>query len=203
MDNKEKNELIIRLTPKKKGLQGLIATIFYIGLVWCTYKAHTQPPDSFVTKSYWAICYFLGPIYSLVFPLLILYILNLKCIEIYNSKIIQKVAVKWLPPFETVLQFRLNELKFRVFDKSYGSYTIVFYNSNKDIYVFLLLGVLFLSILYKKVINIRINPSFGLISDEKSSMLKLIDILIENCKRKEDKERLEKLRKEVLAWKNK
>jgi len=149
---------------------------------------------------------FLGPVYSLLFPLAILYILNLKCIEIYNDKIIRKVAVKWLPPFETVLQFRLNELKFKVFGKSYGSYAIVFYNSNKDFYVSLLLGVLFLSILHKKVINISINtnnPSFGFISDEKSDMLKLIDFLIENCKREKDKERLEKLREEVSAWKNK
>jgi len=38
---------------------------------------------------------------------------------------------------------------------------------------------------------------------KKSDMLKLIDFLIENCKREEDKERLEKLREEVSAWKNK
>jgi len=120
----------------------------------------------------------------LLVSLLILYILNLKCIEIYNDKIIRKVAVKWLFPFGKVLQFRLNELKFRVFDRS-GVYTIVFYNSNK-------------------AIEIIIDTSlFGFISYEKSDMLKLIDILIENCKREEDKEVLEKLRKEVSAWKNK
>jgi len=54
----------------------------------------------------------------------------------------------------------------------------------------------------RKYINISINPSFGLISDEKSDMLELIDILIENCKKEKDKERLKKLKKEVLAWKN-
>ncbi len=183
MNNKEKNELIARLTLKKKWL-GLIVTIFYIGTVWYTYKAHTQPPDSFVSESRWAICYFLCPVFSLLVSLLILYILNLKCIEIYNDKIIRKVAVKWLFPFGKVLQFRLNELKFRVFDRS-GVYTIVFYNSNK-------------------AIEIVIDTSlFGFISYEKSDMLKLIDFLIENCKREEDKEVLEKLREEVSAWKNK
>jgi len=33
MNNKEKNELIVRLTPKRKWLSGLILTIFYIGSV--------------------------------------------------------------------------------------------------------------------------------------------------------------------------
>ena len=202
MNNKEKNELIIRLIPKKKWLSGLIATILYIGLVWYTYKAHTHPPDSFMSKSNWAFFYFLGPVYSLLFLLLILNILNLRCIEIYNSKIIQKVAVKWLPPFERVIRFRLNEMKFKVFYNYSRSYIIVFHNFNKDIYVFFIFifsFLFFLDALYKKIICININPSFY----EKSDMLKLIDFLIENCKREEDKERLEKLRKEVSAWKNK
>jgi len=201
MNNKEKNELIVRLTLKKKWL-GLIVTIFYIGTVWYTYKAHTHPPDIFVFKSHWAFFYFLGPVYSLLFLLLILNILNLRCIEIYNSKIIQKVAVKWLPPFERVIRFRLNEMKFKVFYNYSRSYIIVFHNFNKDIYVFFIFifsFLFFLDALYKKIICININPSFY----EKSDMLKLIDFLIENCKREEDKERLEKLRKEVSAWKNK
>jgi hypothetical protein len=210
MHNEEKDELILRLTLKNKykWIAVLIVAVGFIGTVWATYNAHTKPPDSFKTKG-WAFTYLFGPFFSYVLLLGTIYVINEGCIEIYNSKIIQKVFVKWLPPFERVIYFRPNEMKFKVIYEGNGYYLIAFYNSDKDFKIFLFLRRIFHGALYKKVIYISINPSlklfglFYLYKYEKSGLLKLIDILIENCKSENDKEILEKLRKEVLAWKDK
>jgi hypothetical protein len=208
MHNEEKDELILRLARKNKykWIGALAWTVFSILIVWYTYKAHTNPPNSFHTIKGWAFFYLFGPFFSYIFLLGTIHIINYRYVEIYNNKIIQRVFIKWLPPFERVIHFKPNEMKFKIIHNN-GNYCIAFYNSDKDLEVFLSLAKILHSPLYKKVICIGINPSlklfklFHLRYYEKSKILKLIDILMENCKDENDKQLLEKLKQEVLAWK--
>jgi hypothetical protein len=210
-EEKEKNELILRLALKNKykWIGFLARTIFSMLIVWYTYKAHTNPPTSFHTIKGWAFFYLFGPFFSYLFLLITIHGANARYIEIYNNKIIQRVFIKWLPPFEKVVHFKPDEMKFKIIYYNKGYYCIAFYNSDKDLEVFLSLEKILHSPLYKKVICIGINPSlklfkiFHLRYYEKSKLLKLIDILMENCKNENDKQLLEKLKQEVLAWKDK
>jgi hypothetical protein len=209
MHNEEKDELILRLSPNKyKWVAALLMAVFSTSVIWYTYKAYTKSPDSFHAIKSWEFFYLFGPFFSYLFLLITIHGINERCVEIYSDKIIQRVFVKWLPPFERIIYFKPSEMKFKViYDNGY--YCTVFYNSDKDLEVFLFLRMIFHSWLYKKVICIGTNPPvklfglFYLYKYEKSELLKLIDILMENCKNENDKEMLEKLRKEVLAWKNK
>jgi hypothetical protein len=208
MYNEEKNKVILRLAPKNKykWIGALAGAVFSMLMIWYTYKAHTKPPDSFHTIKAWILFYLFGPFFSYIFLLRTIHIINYRYVEIYSDKIIQRVFVKWLPPFERVIHFKPNEMKFKVIYNN-GSYSIAFYNSDKDLEVFLSLAKILHGSLYKKVICIGINPSlklfkiFHLRHYEKSKILKLIDILMENCKSENDKQLLEKLKQKVLAWK--
>jgi hypothetical protein len=159
MHNEEKDELILRLTLKSKykWIGALLMAIFSASVIWYTYKAHTKPPESFHTERAWIFFYLFGPFFSYLFLLLTIFAINKGYIEIYNSKIIQRVFVKWLPPFERVIYFKPNEMKFKVIYEN-GYYNIFFYNSDKELKVFLFLARIIHSLLYKKVICIGLIP---------------------------------------------
>jgi hypothetical protein len=184
----------------------LLIVLLTILVIIYTYKAFTDPLffKGVRGKRAYYIALILGIPGSITLLNLSLALFNLKYIQIYKNKIIQKSFIKWLPPFDKVVNIDQENLKIKI-SYSFSTYHIVFTEHNFPLVGSFLLNNSYCNFFYPKTIHIFFNierKSFSTCSS-KDEALKFIDLLLEKIKESEDREKLEKLKQEVLAWKGK
>jgi uncharacterized membrane protein len=182
----------------------LFIALSMILVIFLTYKAFTDPlffKGAKGERTYY-ILLVLGIPSSIALLNLSLALFNLKYIQVYKNKIIQKSFIKWLPPFDKSIDLDQKNLKIKIsFDSS--AYHIVFTERNYLLAGSFLFNISYCNFFYPKAIHMFFNIKWKSLStcSSKYEALKFVDFLLEVVKEAKDKEKLEKLKQEVLKWK--
>jgi hypothetical protein len=184
-------------------LKSLIVLLTILVIIY-TYKAFTDPLffKGVRGKRAYYIALILGIPGSITLLNLSLALFNLKYIQVYKNKIIQKSFIKWLPPFDKVVNLDQENLKIKI-SYSFSTYHIVFTEHNFPLVGSFLLNNSYCNFFYPKTIHTFFDierKSFSTCSS-KDEALKFADFLLEIVKEAKDREKLEKLKQEVLKWK--
>jgi hypothetical protein len=117
------------------------------------------------------------------------------------NKIIQKSFIKWLPPFDKVVNLDQENLKIKI-SFNHPMYYIILTECNCSSFKNLF-RVYYCKFFCPKKISINLDIERKSLNScsSKSKILNFIDLLLEKIKDTEDKEKLEKLKQEVLKWK--
>jgi len=190
-----------------KSLIWLVGIFFLtIGSIYFTYKAYTDPlyflNDTgflyFVDVLYLIFFLTMGIPGSILFVLGLMYFINLQRIEVYKDRVVQRVRIGWLPPFNQAFEYKPEQIK--VYYDSMV-YHIVF-SKVKNICSSFIFQLLHFSIACNGIIRFFTNKSqkysFFYRKDE---VLALINFLLENIEDRENIKKLEKFKGEVLKWK--
>jgi len=187
-----------------KFLLGLVGLFFLT--IWgidYTYKAYTDPSYFlnnkyfYAARFYWPFFLVMGIPGSIMFVLGLVYYINLKCIEVYKDRVVQRARIGWLPPFNQAFEYKPEQIK--VYYDSM-MYHIVF-SKGKNIRSSFIFQLLHFSIACKGIIRFFANKSWGYIFYRKDEVLALINFLLEKIEDKENIKKLEKFKGEVLKWK--
>jgi len=191
-----------------KLLINLILTfIGAIAVIYLTYKAYTDPSyflnnkDFYATKYYLPFFLIMGIPGSIMCVCVLVYQINFKRIEVYKDKVVQRVHIGWLPPFNQAFEYKPEQIKVYKSGLMWiGVYFIVF-SKNKGICSSSIFQELYLSIFCKDVIRFSTNK-FQISSPyRKDEVLALINFLLEKIEDRENIKKLEKFKGEVLKWK--
>jgi hypothetical protein len=183
----------------------LFIALSMILVIFLTYKAFTDPlffKGAKGERTYY-ILLVLGIPSSITLLNLSLALFNLKYIQVYKNKIIQKSFIKWLPPFDKSIDLDQKNLKIKIsFDSS--AYHIVFTERNYLLAGSFLFNISYCNFFYPKAIHMFFNIKWKSLStcSSRDKILKFIDFLLERIKETKDREKLEKLKQEVLKWGN-
>jgi uncharacterized membrane protein len=183
----------------------LFIALLMILVIFLTYKAFTDPLFFIGAKGErtYYILLVLGIPLSIALLNLSLALFNLKYIQVYKDKIIQKSFIKWLPPFDKSINLDQKNLKIKIsFDSS--AYHIVFTERNYLLVGSFLFNISYCNFFYPKAIHMFFNIKWKSLStcSSRDKILKFIDFLLERIKETKDREKLEKLKQEVLKWDN-
>jgi uncharacterized membrane protein len=194
-----KNEFNLRAILSK-----LFIALLTVLIIIYTYKAFIDPLyfKGVRGKQAYHILLFLGIPGSIASLNLSLALFNLKYIQVYKNKIILNTFIKWLPPFDRSINLDQRNLKIKIsFDSS--AYHIVFTERNYLLSGSFLFNIFYYNFFYPKTIHIFFNIKWKSLStsSSRSEILKFLDFLLERIRETKDKERLEKLKQEVLEWK--
>jgi hypothetical protein len=182
----------------------LLIVLSTILVIFLTYKAFTDPlffKGAKGERTYY-ILLVLGIPSSIALLNLSSALFNLKYIQVYKNKIIQKSFIKWLPPFDKSIDLDQKNLKIKIsFDSS--AYHIVFTERNYLLAGSFLFNISYCNFFYPKAIHMFFNIKWKSLStcSSKYEALKFIDFLLEKVKEIKDREKLEKLKQDVLKWK--
>jgi hypothetical protein len=140
---------------------------------------------------------------SITYSSLSLALFNLKYIQVYKNKIIQKSFIKWLPPFDKSIDLDQKNLKIKI-SSGFSIYHIVFTERNYLLAGNFLFSISYYNFFYPKTIHVFFDIKRKSLStcSSKDEALKFIDFLLERIKETKDREKLEKLKQEVLKWDN-
>jgi hypothetical protein len=182
----------------------LLLTLATALIIIGTYKAFTDPLffKGVRGKQAYYTLLILGIPASIFYSGLSLALFNLKYIQVYKNKIIQKSFIKWLPPFDKSIDLDQENLKIKI---SYGfsTYHIVFTEHNYPLVGSFLSSTSYCNFFYPKTIHVFFDIERKSLStcSSKYEALKFADFLLEIVKEAKDREKLEKLKQELLKWK--
>jgi len=142
---------------------------------------------------------------SIGFLNLSLTLFNLKYIQVYKNKIIQKSFIKWLPPFNRSINLDQKDLKIKIYiipEYVYHYvYHIVFTDNLSLVRNFL--SLFSFDFFYPKTIHMffNIETKFYSTCSSKNEVLRFINFLLEKIENTKNREKLEELRQKILtAW---
>jgi hypothetical protein len=189
----------------------IFLVIIFFGTIFCiylTYKAYTDPSFFLNDKNF---LYSQGVFYLIFFltvgipsciglVLFFLYYANLKRIEVYKNKVVQRARIGWLPPFNKSFEYKPEQIKVYASVVGKKTYFIVF-SKNKGICSSYIFQELYLSFFCKDVIRFSTNKSQISSPYRKDEVLALINFLLENIEDEENIKKLKEFKEEVLKWK--
>jgi len=182
----------------------LLIALSTILVIIYTYKAFTDPLffKGVSGKRLYYILLILGIPGSISLLNFSLALFNLKYIQVYKNKIIQKSFIKWLPPFDRSIDLDQKNLKIKI-SSGFSTYHIVFTERNYLLAGSFLFSVSYYNFFYPKTIHVFFDIKRKSLStcSSKDEALKFADFLLEIVKEAKDREKLEKLKQEVLKWK--
>jgi len=186
----------------------ILLVVLFFSTIWgidYTYKAYTDPSYFLNNKNFsysedvFYLIFFLtvGIPSCIMLVLFFLYYANLKRIEVYKDRVVQRARIGWLPPFSKSFEYKPERIK--VYNCGLA-YDIVF-SKGKNICSSFIFQLLHFSVACKGIIQFFANKSWGFLFYRKDEVLALINFLLEKIEDKEDIEKLEKFKEEVLKWK--
>jgi hypothetical protein len=172
-------------------------------MIFGTYKAFADPSFFKGVKgdqAYYTLL-ILGIPGSVSLLNLSLTLFNLKYIQVYKNKIIQKSFIKWLLPFNRSIDLNQENLKIKI-SSGFSAYHIVLTEHNSPLVGSFLFNIFYYNFFYPKTIHVFFDIERKSLStcSSKYEALKFADFLLEIVKDAKDREKLEELKQEVLKW---
>ena len=194
-------------TNIKRFLLKIIFVFLTIRIIYETYISYTTPMPKYLAF-YWIFYLIFGPPGSILLILVSLRFLNFKCIEVYKDKIVQRVRIGWLPPFNRSIDYEPKKIKIDL-DVQPGvddRFQYIIFRSKANHMCSRKYGLLFylyLEFLCKNIICVGFGKRHARFFYNINDILKFLDFLIENVEDDGNRKKLQKFREEVLQWENK